>query len=317
MKQFPQLSGRLVLAPMHEVTNLAFRIMCKNYGAALVSTELLSGNAVARENNAVMKLALTDKKEKPVVAQVFSNNTENIIKSAKILENRGFGIIDVNFGCPSKKIMQQGSGGYLLKRKNKIAEIVKRLTDSVEIPVTVKIRSGFDKKTINGVEIAKICEENGASAIIIHARTVEQGYSGKADWDMIKKIKENVKIPVIGNGDVFSGEDAEKMLKETGCDYVMIGRAAIGNPFIFRQINEYLETGKIIQQTAEEKIEDYFEYISLTRKYNIFSIKDARYRAQEFTKGLPGSSKVRERLNRVKSWEEIENIFDQFQRFFK
>ena len=307
-KPFPQLSGKLILAPMHDITNIAFRLMCKEYGAELVSTELLSANAVARENNAVMKFAQTDNKEKPAVAQIFSSNTEHIVKAAEILEKKGFDIIDVNFGCPSKKIMRQGSGGYLLKRKNKIAEIVKELSNSVDVPLTVKIRSGFDKKNINAVKIAKLCEENGASAITIHARTIEQGYSGKADWNIIKEIKKSVKIPVIGNGDVFSGEDAERMLRETGCDYVMIGRGAIGNPFIFHQINEYLKTGKNIQQTKEEKINDYFEYIELARKYNIFSVKDAKLRAQEFTKGLPGSSRLREKLNRVKSWEEIEGM---------
>lgn len=305
-KHFPKLSGKLILAPMHDITNIAFRLMAKNYGAALVSTELLSANAVARENNAVMKLALIDKKEKPVVAQIFSSNTEHMAGAAKVLEKRGFDIIDINFGCPSKRVMQQGSGGYLLKRKNKIAEIVKQVSSSVNIPVTVKIRSGINQKNINAVEIAKLCEKNGASAIIIHARSVEQGYSGKADWDIIQEIKKSVKILVIGNGDIVSGKDAEKMLKETGCDYIMIGRAAIGNPFIFHQINEYLKTGKNIQQTPQEKIKDYFEYIELTRKYDIFSVQDAKLRAQEFTKGIPRSSKLRQKLNTVKTWEEIE-----------
>jgi nifR3 family TIM-barrel protein len=253
-----------------------------------------------------MKLAFISEKEKPVAAQIFSSNTEHIVNAAKILEKKGFDIIDFNFGCPSKKIMQQGSGGALLKRKNKVAEIVKELSESVNIPITVKIRSGFDKKNINAVEIAKLCEKNGASAIIIHARTIEQGYSGKADWEIIKRVKENVKIPVIGNGDIFNGEDAERMLNETDCDYVMIGRGAIGNPFIFHQINEYLRTGKNIYQTPKEKISDFFEYTELTKKYNIFSVKDAKLRAQEFTKGLAGSSKLRQRLNRIKTWDEIE-----------
>jgi nifR3 family TIM-barrel protein len=307
-KQFPKLSGRFVLAPMHDITNLAFRIMAKKYGAGLVSTELLSANAIARKNNAVLKLALTDEYEKPVVAQLFSQNTDNIAKAGKILEEMKFDIIDFNFGCPSKKIILQGGGGALLKRKNKIAEIVKALSENIRVPLICKIRSGFDKNHINAVEVAKICEKNGASAITIHARTVEQGYSGKADWNIIKEVKKSVKIPVIGNGDVSNGENAKKMLEETGCDYVMIGRAAIGNPFIFKEINEFLKTGKIIKQTPQEKISDYFEYIELAKKYGIFSIKDAKLRAQEFTKGLHGSSKLRERLNRIKSWEQIEEI---------
>ncbi|MFA5258547.1 MAG: tRNA dihydrouridine synthase DusB [Candidatus Pacearchaeota archaeon] len=306
-KEFLKLAGKLVLAPMHDITNIAFRVMCKRYGASLVSTELLSANAIARENNAVMNLAQTCKEEKPVVCQIFSNNTENMIKSAKILE-KNFDVIDINLGCPSDKILKQGSGGALLKRKNKIGEIVKQISSSIKIPLSVKIRSGFDEKSINAVEIAKICKENGASIITIHGRTVKQGYSGNADWNIIKKIKDNVDIIVIGNGDIFCGSDAKKMLEETGCDYVMIGRGAIGNPFIFKEINEYLRTGKIIKQTKEEKIKDYFEYIELAREFNIFSIKDAKLRAQEFTKGLPGSSKLRLKLNRVKTFEEIENL---------
>lgn len=307
MKPFPQLSGKIILAPMHNVTNLAFRFMCKKYSAALVSTELLSANAIARKNKAVLKLAKTDKSEKPVVAQIFSQNTEEIIKAGKILENN-FDIINFNLGCPSKKIMAQGSGGALLKRKNKIFEIISELVKNVNIPVSVKIRSGYDNNSINAVEIAEICEKAGASAIIVHARTVEQGYSGKADWDIIKKVKKSVKIPIIGNGDIFSGKDAKKMLDETECDYIMVGRGAIGNPFIFKQINHFLKTGEIIQQTKEEKIKDFFEYIDLCKRFDIFSIKDAKIKAQEFTKGLQGSSRLRRELNRIKTWEEIEKL---------
>jgi tRNA-dihydrouridine synthase B len=307
MIKFPELQGKIILAPMADITNIAFRIMCKKYGAGLVSTELLSANAISRENNAVLKLALTDKSEKPVSCQIFSQNTENLVKSAKILENRGFDIIDINFGCPSKKIIEQGSGGALLKRKNKIAEIVKEVSSAINIPLTVKIRSGFKNK-INAVEIAKICEENGASAIIIHARTVEQEYSGKADWKVIADVKKAIKIPVIGNGDVFSGEDAERMFKETNCDYIMVGRGTIGNPFIFHQINQYLKNHEMIFQTKEEKIKDYFEYIELAKKFNIFSIKDAKLKAQEFTKGLEGSARLRRELNNVKEREEIESL---------
>jgi tRNA-dihydrouridine synthase B len=304
-KPFPKLYGKLILAPMHNITNIAFRLMCKKYGAALVSTELLSANAISRKNKAVIELAKTDKSEGPVAIQLFSQNTECIIKAAKIVQEN-FDVIYFNLGCPSEKIMAQGSGGALLKRKNKIAEIISELTRNTDIPVCPKIRSGVDKKNINAIEIAKICEESGASAIIIHARTVDQGYSGKADWKIIKEIKKSIKIPVVGNGDVFTGEDAKKMFEETKCDYIMIGRAAIGNPFIFKKINHYLKTGEAIKQTREEKIKDYFEYIKLAKKYNVFSIKDAKQKAFEFTKGLPESSKLRQKLNRVKDFETIE-----------
>jgi len=306
-KKFPELKGRVVLAPMHNITNVAFRLMCKKYGASLVSTELLSGNALSRGNNAVEKLALRDKSEGLVVGQIFGQKIENIVGAGKVLEGLGFDVIDFNLGCPSKKIMAQGSGSALLKRPRRIGEIVKALVDGVDIPVSVKIRTGINDKD-NSVEIAKICEDNGASYIIVHARTVEQGYSGRADWKVIKKVKENVKIPVIGNGDVWSGEDALSMLRETGCDYVMVGRGAIGNPFIFKAVNEYLKSGRVIRQSKEEKIKDYFEYIKLCKKFKIFSLIDAKIKAQEFTKGLEGSAKLRKELNRVGDWTEIERL---------
>jgi tRNA-dihydrouridine synthase B len=306
--KFPALSGKIVLAPMHNITNIAFRLMCKEYRACLVSTELLSANAIARKNKAVLELAKTDSSEKPVVAQIFSQNTENMVKAARIIEEMNFDVININLGCPSKRILAQGSGGALLLRKNKIKEIISETAKAVSLPLSVKIRSGFDKNHINAIEVAKICEEAGASAIIIHSRTVEQGYSGKADWNLIKEVKNSVKIPVIGNGDVFTPQDCKAVLEQTKCDYVMIGRGSIGNPFIFKQINHYLKKGEIIKQTKEEKIKDYFEYIDLTKKFEIFSIKDAKLKAQEFTKGLAGSSRLRQRLNRVKSWIEIEGL---------
>jgi len=310
-KEFPKLKFKVVLAPMHNVTNVAFRLMCKKYGAGMVSTELLSANAISRENNAVMKLALFNKDEKPVVAQIFGQNTKNIVEAAKKLE-KNFDIIDFNLGCPSKKIMEQGSGGALLKRKNKIKEIITELCNTVKIPITVKIRSSFDGKG-NAVEISKLCEEAGVSAIIVHARTVEQGYSGKADWKVIKEVKDSINIPVIGNGDIWNCEDAFQMLEETGCDYVMVGRAAIGNPFIFKEISTFLDKGEIVKQSKGDKIKDYFDYIKLTKKFKIFSVVDAKLRAQEFTKGLQGGSKLRRELNKVKGWPEIEELMKKLQ----
>jgi nifR3 family TIM-barrel protein len=306
IKTLPKLKSKVVLAPMHDITNVAFRLMCKKYGAGLVWTELLSANALSRKNKSVMKLSLMDKSEKPIVGQIFGQNTENMIKAGKMLEKK-FDIIDINFGCPSTKIVKQGCGGALLRRKNKVGELVRAVVESVKVPVSVKIRMGIDRK-VNGVEIAKICEENGADLIVVHPRLVEQGYAGKADWNVIKEVKEAVDIPVIGYGDVVDGESAKKMFDETGCDYVMIGRGAIGNPFIFKQVNAFLKDGQIIEQTKEDRIADYFEYIELTRKFGIFSVVDARMRAQEFTKGLKGSNKLRRELNSVKSWEEIEEL---------
>jgi len=305
VKPFPKLKSKVILAPMHNVTNMAFRVMCKQYGAGLVSTELVSANAISRENNAVLKLAKTNRVEKPISCQLFGQNTENLVKASKKMEKK-FDIIDINFGCPSKKILAQGAGAALLKRKNKIKEIVIAISKSINKPLTVKIRNE------DALEIAKICEKAGASAIIIHARTTKQGYSGEADWDIIKKIKENVNVPVIGNGDVVDGESVKEMLEQTGCDYVMVGRAAIGNPFIFKQINHYLKVEEIIKQTDEEKIKDYFEYIRLTEKHKIFSIKDAKNKAQEFTKGIQGSKKIRRKMNTIKDYNELKKIMKEF-----
>src|SRR3989344_2888768 len=204
MADFPKLKNKLVLAPMHNITNIAFRLLCKKYGASLVSTELLSANALAREDNLNLKLAITDKLEKPICAQIFGQNTDNLVKAAKTLE-KNFDIVDINFGCPSKKILSQGAGAALLKRKSKIFEIVEQTSKNIKKPLTVKIRSN------NAIEIAKICEKAGADAITVHARSVKQGYSGNADWGVIKAVKENVKIPVIGNGDIINGESAKKM----------------------------------------------------------------------------------------------------------
>ncbi len=304
VKEFPELKSKVLLAPMADITNLAFRIMCKDYGAGLVSTELLSANALAKKNKLVLKLAKTDKKERPVVAQLFSDNIDNFVKSAKILQ-KDFDIIDLNFGCPAKRITEQGSGSALLKDPKKIGEIVKAVCENVGVPVTVKIRIGTNKKRINAVEVAKICESNGASAVIIHGRTVDQGYSGKVDLEIIKKVKQAVKIPVIGNGNITDGASAKKMLEETGCDYVMIGRASIGNPFIFKEINKYLKTGKRIKQTPQEKIEDFFRYLELTKKLRMFSIKDAKRNAQYFTKGFDGSTNFRREIQQIESEEEL------------
>jgi len=306
-KKFPKLKSRIVLAPMHNVTNVAFRLMCKKYGAGMVSTELLSANALARGNKAVGKLALCCDEEKPVVGQIFGQKIENVVKAGKFLVSQGFDIIDFNLGCPSKKIMGQGSGGALLRRPGKVGEIVKSLVESVKIPVSVKIRSGIDGRS-RAVEIAKICELNGASCIIVHARSVEQGYSGKADWDVIREVKESVKVPVIGNGDVWNSEDALRMIEETGCDYVMIGRSAIGNPFVFKEISEFLKSGKVVEQSSSEKVEDFFEYIKLCKKFGIFSVVDAKLKAQEFTKGLKGSVGLRRELNKVRNFGEVERL---------
>ena len=257
---FPELSSDTILAPMAGVTDVAFRLLCKKYGASLTVTEMISANALARNNQATIKMIDVVEEEKPRVIQLFGQNTENLVKAAKYCEDK-CEILDLNLGCPATKIIRQGSGSALLQRPTKVKEIVEALVQAVNIPVTVKIRLGIRKSNINVVKIAKICEEAGAKLIAIHARTQKQGYTGKADWNWIKKVKNEVKIPVAGNGDVKTVEDYIKIKEETNCDFVMIGRASMGNPYLFKQIDDYNKTGKYSKRDKKQQIQDFFEYL--------------------------------------------------------
>src|SRR3989338_7107170 len=285
---FPKLSSDVMLAPMAGVTDVAFRLLCKKYGAALTCTEMISANALARENKATIKMINVVPEEKPRVIQLFGQNTESIVQAAKFCEDK-CEILDFNLGCPAAKIVKQGSGSALLERPNKIKEIISALSEAVNIPVTVKLRLGIRKSSINVVKIAKICEDSGAKMITVHARTQKQGYTDKADWSWIKKVKENVSVPVTGNGDVCSVEDYVRMKKETGCDYVMIGRGAIGNPYLFKQISDYNKTGKYSERTKSQQMEDFFAYLKLAKRYKV-DFQYIRFQAMAFTKGLPDSA---------------------------
>ncbi len=288
---------------MAEVSSLAFRLLCRKYGASMAYTEQLSSLAIVRDNEKTMEMAATSEKDSPVGLQLFGRNPDVLIDAAKKFY-KDFDVIDLNMGCPSKKIVNEGYGSALLKEKDKIHEIIAALKDAIPRPITVKMRSGFKK--VEALEIAKVMEKAGCSAITIHARTQEQGYSGHADWNLIKQLKENLSIPIIGNGDVVDPLSAEKMLKETKCDYIMIARAARNNPWIFKQILHYLETGKIMKQATEEKIELLNEYISCGEK----SFKLIKMRAIDFTKGIENSSEVRNSLSRVKNVEEMKSILE-------
>ena len=238
MKELKQLKSDVFLAPMAGVTDVAFRLLCKKYGAGLTFTEMISANALARGNQATIRMIDVVDEEKPRVIQLFGQRIEELVKAAKFCETR-CEIIDINFGCPASKIVKQGAGSALLERPKKIEEIVSAIVSEVKVPVSCKIRLGIKKTKINVVRVARACEISGAAMVTLHARTQKQGYTGKADWDWIKEVKDVVKIPVVGNGDVFSVEDYIRMKEKTGCDYVMIGRGAIGNPFIFKQIGDY------------------------------------------------------------------------------
>ena len=239
-----QLENNLILAPMAGVTDLPFRLLCKEQGAGLLCMEMVSAKAILYNNKNTEALMAIDDREPPVSLQLFGSDPDVISEMAKRIEERPFSILDINMGCPVPKVTGNGEGSALMKNPKLVEEIITKTARAIRKPVTVKIRKGFDESHVNAVEIAKIAEASGAAAVAVHGRTREQYYSGKADWDIIRQVKEAVKIPVIGNGDIFEPQDAKRMLEETGCDGVMVGRAAQGNPWIFREILEYLETQK-------------------------------------------------------------------------
>jgi len=297
---FPKLKNKAILSPMSGVTDVAFRTLSKKYGAGLTYTEFVSSAALVRGSKKSLEMIQTDKTEKPVAVQLFGNSIEEVVEAAKLVQNK-FDIIDVNCGCPAWKVIKTGAGSDLLKDPKKISKFVNKLVSSVQKPITVKIRTGIDDKNINAIKVAKVIEDSGASAIAIHGRTQKQGYSGKADWDIIKKVKESVNIPIIGNGDVFTPEDFKKKIDFSNVDYIMIARGAIGNPYIFRQINDYLKNGSYSQP---DKITLFLEYLELASKYNLSS-SIIKSQAVNFTKGLEGSTKLRNEIMKLNSIEEI------------
>lgn len=302
MSKFPKLKSKAILSPMAGVTDVAFRALAKKYGAALTYTEFLNSTAIVRENRRTLELLKTDVSEKPVAVQLFGSSVDDVVKAAELIEDK-FDIIDINCGCPAWKVIKTGSGSAMLNDPDKIADLIKRLTSAVKIPVTVKIRAGIDEKNINAIQVAKLAEAAGAAAIAIHGRTQKQGYSGVSDWKIIKKVKESVNIPVIGNGDITSPELFKKHLEESNVDYIMIARAAMNNPYIFKQIEDYLKTGSYKQK---DKFVLFREYLTLTKKHKIpFPV--IKNHAMNFTKGVVGGSKLRNRLIQCKSIKSLEN----------
>ena len=294
------IKGKYVLAPIADVTDVAYRVLCKKYGASLVFSEMVSVNALVRNNKATLNLIKTADEERPVAIQLFGSKLEYFSNAVKMLNSD---IIDLNLGCPATNILKQGAGGALLIRPGKIKEIIETMVNNTDKPVTVKMRSGMKK--VNAVEIAKIAEEAGASAITLHPRTIVQGYSGKEDWSLIKKVKETVSIPVIGNGDVVNGEKAKELLDYSKCDYVMIARAAMNNPMIFKQINCCLDNKKEIEIMKEDKIKLFLDYVELCERYDFVNFSNLKLTALNFCKGFEGSKELRVRLMKVKTKETL------------
>lgn len=308
-----EIENNVCLAPMAGVCNSAFRRIVKEYGAGLLFAEMVSDKALMYDSEKTKKMLYMTEEERPIAQQIFGSDKESfVIAAKKVYELMHPDIIDINMGCPVPKVaLRAQAGAALLKNPEKVKEIVEAVVNAVPCPVTVKIRSGWDKNNINAVEIAKIVEEAGASAITVHPRTRAQGYEGLEDWNIIKKVKENVNIPVIGNGDIKSIDDAIRMFNETNCDAIMIGRASLGNPYIFKQISHYLKTYEILgEQTKNEKIDMCLKHMKylLEIKNEKVAILEMRTHAAWYIKGMKDSAIIKNKIFKCETKEELEKV---------
>lgn len=303
-----ELKNRYILAPMAGVSDLPFRLLCKEQGAGLVCMEMVSAKAIYYNNKNTDMLMEIHPDEGPVSLQLFGSDPKIMGEMAKRIEERPFSILDVNMGCPVPKVVNNHEGSALMKNPKLVEEIVTSLVKSIEKPVTVKIRKGFDDKNVNAVEIAKIAEACGAAAVAVHGRTREQYYSGKADWEIIARVKDAVKIPVIGNGDVTDIESAQRLAEQTGCDGIMIGRAVRGNPFLFRELVHFEQTGsECAKATPQEVREAILKHAALQIEYKgeYTAVREMRKHISWYSAGYPGSTMLRAKINEMENMDDI------------
>ena len=306
-----QLQNSYILGPMAGVTDLPFRLLCKEQGAGLVCVEMVSAKGILYNNKNTESLLEIHPDEMPASLQLFGSDPKIVSEMAKKIEERPFAILDINMGCPVPKVVRNGEGSALMKNPKLVYELVSAVVKAIKKPVTVKIRKGFDEDHVNAVEIAKIIEEAGAAAVGVHGRTREQYYSGKADWEIIRKVKEAVSIPVIGNGDVTSGEKAIAMREQTGCDGVMIARGAQGNPWIFSELTVYEQSGTLPPRPSLEEVKKTMlrhAALQLEYKGEYLGIREMRKHVAWYVKGLHGAARLRDAINKVETYEELENI---------
>ena len=306
------LENNLILAPMAGVSDLPFRLLCREQGAGLVCMEMVSAKAILYKNRNTEELLTIDPKEHPVSLQLFGSDPDIISEIAKQIEERPFDILDLNMGCPVPKVVNNGDGSALMKNPRLAGEIIEKTARAIKKPLTVKIRKGFDDAHVNAVELAHIAQESGAAAVAVHGRTREQYYAGHADWDIIRQVKEAVSIPVIGNGDIRTPEDVAAMAEQTGCDGYMIARGAEGNPWIFRQILHYFETGEHLARPDFSEVTEMLlrhAKMQIDCKGDYTGIREIRKHAAWYTAGYRNSSKLRGRINEVENYEQLEALF--------